>query len=176
MRGVCLIAAVGRRRRSFRLCVEGFADNVEPGASRARRRWRGTHSKRVRSTRRSRPQHAGGSVSRASMRGHFRALWMRPPGSTAAPKLPGNQTDSPRWADPFTNCEPVKRRTRFVPERLPRPLPAQKKSLQRGLKPTPGLEPGTPSVRVMGNSLLKSPPVISGASLRRILWTGGDSR
>jgi hypothetical protein len=50
--------------------------------------------------------------------------------------------------DHFTNCERVRRCTRFVPEGRNAALPAQKKALQRSLKPTPGLEPGTPSLRV----------------------------
>src|SRR5918999_3279239 len=51
-------------------------------------------------------------------------------------------------SDPFINHETVRRCTRFVPGSRPRPLPRQKKALQASLKPTPGLEPGTPSLRV----------------------------
>ena len=66
-------------------------------------------------------------------RGHARAL----PGTSMShddpprgPKSPGNQTESLRRRDPFTNREPVKRCTRFVPDR--RDPPTSKKSLQRG--------------------------------------------
>ena len=83
-------------------------------------------------------------------RGHARAL----PGTSMShddpprgPKLPGNQTESPTRPDPFTNDERVKRCTRFVPEGRTATLPAKKKDLQKTLKPTPGLEPGTPSLR-----------------------------
>src|SRR5687768_9292271 len=41
-------------------------------------------------------------------------------------------------------------------------------------EPTPGLEPGTPSLRVMGNCLLESPPVAPGALLRGTLGKPDD--
>ena len=63
-------------------------------------------------------------------------------------EVPANGHESPLGRDTVTNCEPVRRCTRFVPGTRPLTLPGQKKSLQKGLKPTPGLEPGTPSLRV----------------------------
>jgi hypothetical protein len=46
----------------------------------------------------------------------------------------------------------------------------------KSVKPTPGLEPGTPSLRVMGACHIVSSGVTSGAPLLRIRWTRADSR
>jgi pimeloyl-ACP methyl ester carboxylesterase len=43
-------------------------------------------------------------------------------------------------------------------------------------KPTPGLEPGTPSLRGSGRCHHQSPGVTSGHSLPQTRWTGDDSR
>jgi hypothetical protein len=48
--------------------------------------------------------------------------------------------------------------------------------LQAFYKPTPGLEPGTPSLRVSGHCHHRSPGVTSGHAPRRLPWSGGDSR
>ena len=55
---------------------------------------------------------------------------MRPPRSAPGIELPGNQNESSRRWDPFTNCEQVRRCTRFVPESRAPALPLQKKLLQ----------------------------------------------
>jgi hypothetical protein len=48
--------------------------------------------------------------------------------------------------------------------------------LQDFYKPTPGLEPGTPSLRVSGRCHHQSPGVSSGRPSHRIRGTGSDSR
>jgi integrase len=59
-------------------------------------------------------------------------------------------------------------RTRFVPESETGPTTPEKKTPAKPEKPTPGLEPGTPSLRVSGRRHHQSPGVTSGHSLRRI--------
>ena len=83
---------------------------------------------------------------RAGTRGHSRA-----PQSTresASTRRTPCKWQQPRAAsDPFINHEAVRSCTRFAPGSRPPPSPRQKKVLQARLKPTPGLEPGTPSLR-----------------------------
>jgi hypothetical protein len=46
----------------------------------------------------------------------------------------------------------------------------------KSVKPTPGLEPGTHSLRVMGSCRVVPSPVTPGRSVRPNPLTGGDSR
>jgi hypothetical protein len=88
---------------------------------------------------------------RAGKRGHSRpraAHTERRDPTVASLEVPANRDESPRRRDTFTYREPVTRCTRFVPERRAPALPMKKKLLQKPLEPTPGLEPGTPSLRV----------------------------
>src|SRR6266542_3268254 len=57
-----------------------------------------------------------------------------------------------------------------------RPCQTGQTSLQIARKPTPGLEPGTPSLRVMNGCPLQSALVTSGRLQRVLAWTGGDWR
>jgi hypothetical protein len=77
----------------------------------------------------------------------------------------GDWGESSGPGDHFTSGERVRGRTRFVPTDRATALSAQKKNLQKRRKPTPGLEPGTPSLRVKIQSgpestgVLKSPMI-----------------
>src|SRR5918996_1685656 len=98
---------------------------------------------------------------RAGTRGHSRAPQStRESASARRTTCKWQQTRAA--SDPFINHETVRRCTRFVPGSRPPPLPRQKKALQASLKPTPGLEPGTPSLR--GKSSLAQKPGIHGGS------------
>jgi hypothetical protein len=61
--------------------------------------------------------------------------------------MPGKAAKCCDNADHFINRETVRACTRFVPKERTAALPAQKKTLERRLKPTPGLETGDPSLR-----------------------------
>jgi hypothetical protein len=82
---------------------------------------------------------------------------MKPPPSSAGPKSPAKQTEWPKRPDPFTNRERVRRCIRFVPDTGTCRCLHRRKTLQMTRKPTPGLEPGTPSLRVSGRCHNQSP-------------------
>jgi hypothetical protein len=81
---------------------------------------------------------------------------VRQPRFTARLEVPAKWAESNQAGDPFTNREPVRRCTRFVPETGAQGCLHRRKTLQMSRKPTPGLEPGTPSLRVKcSTSLLR---------------------